>query len=144
MNYSPAVLERVRDPRFAGALPREDADVGTGEATGIGLVELVAIDRVIEEVGEVRVEIEVVRERISSQVRPRGRVAALPFGGCRIAAGRSTRRRVHAAEPQPVASFIDVGEHRHRGAVPPGLYHYQPDACASILDLRQVLFGHLA
>ena len=32
MNYSAAVLERVRNPKFAGALPREAADVGTGEA----------------------------------------------------------------------------------------------------------------
>lgn len=32
MNYSAAVLERVRDPRFAGALPRDEANVGTGEA----------------------------------------------------------------------------------------------------------------
>ena len=32
MNYSPAVLERVRDPRFAGALPKDAPDVGTGEA----------------------------------------------------------------------------------------------------------------
>ena len=32
MNYSPAVLERVRDPKYAGALPRDAADVGTGEA----------------------------------------------------------------------------------------------------------------
>ena len=31
MNYSPAVLERVRHPKFAGALPRDAADVGTGE-----------------------------------------------------------------------------------------------------------------
>lgn len=32
MNYSTAVLERVRDPRHAGALPREEEGVGTGEA----------------------------------------------------------------------------------------------------------------
>jgi nitrogen fixation NifU-like protein len=32
MNYSSAVLERVRDPRFAGALPRDEVHVGTGEA----------------------------------------------------------------------------------------------------------------
>lgn len=32
MNYSAAVLERVRDPKFAGALPRDETHVGTGEA----------------------------------------------------------------------------------------------------------------
>lgn len=32
MQYSPAVLERVRDPKFVGALPRDEAAVGTGEA----------------------------------------------------------------------------------------------------------------
>jgi nitrogen fixation NifU-like protein len=32
MNYSPAVLERVREPKFVGWLPRDAADVGTGEA----------------------------------------------------------------------------------------------------------------
>jgi nitrogen fixation NifU-like protein len=32
MNYSSAVLARVRAPKFAGALPRDEANVGTGEA----------------------------------------------------------------------------------------------------------------
>jgi nitrogen fixation NifU-like protein len=32
MNYSTAVLERIRDPKFAGALPRDEVTVGTGEA----------------------------------------------------------------------------------------------------------------
>jgi nitrogen fixation protein NifU and related proteins len=32
MNYSPAVLERVRDPKHVGWLPRDASDVGTGEA----------------------------------------------------------------------------------------------------------------
>ena len=32
MQYSPAVLERVRDPKFVGALPRDEEAVGTGEA----------------------------------------------------------------------------------------------------------------
>ena len=32
MQYSPAVLERVRDPRHVGWMPRDAADVGTGEA----------------------------------------------------------------------------------------------------------------
>jgi NifU-like protein involved in Fe-S cluster formation len=32
MNYSPAVLERVRDPKNVGWLPRDAPDVGTGEA----------------------------------------------------------------------------------------------------------------
>ena len=32
MNYSPAVLERVRDPKYVGWLPRDAPDVGTGEA----------------------------------------------------------------------------------------------------------------
>ena len=30
--YSPAVLERVRDPKYVGWLPRDAPDVGTGEA----------------------------------------------------------------------------------------------------------------
>jgi nitrogen fixation NifU-like protein len=30
--YSAAVLERVRDPKYVGWLPRDAADVGTGEA----------------------------------------------------------------------------------------------------------------
>ena len=32
MSYSVAVLERVRDPKHAGWLPRDAPDVGTGEA----------------------------------------------------------------------------------------------------------------
>ena len=32
MQYSPAVLERVRDPKHVGWMPRDAADVGTGEA----------------------------------------------------------------------------------------------------------------
>jgi len=32
MNYSSAVLERVRDPKNVGWLPRDAVDVGTGEA----------------------------------------------------------------------------------------------------------------
>ena len=32
MNYSPAVLARVREPKHVGWLPREAPDVGTGEA----------------------------------------------------------------------------------------------------------------
>ena len=32
MNYSVAVLERVRDPKYVGWLPRDAPDVGTGEA----------------------------------------------------------------------------------------------------------------
>lgn len=32
MGYSPQVLARVREPRLVGALPKDDPDVGTGEA----------------------------------------------------------------------------------------------------------------
>ncbi|MFN2448024.1 MAG: iron-sulfur cluster assembly scaffold protein [Vicinamibacterales bacterium] len=32
MRYSQQVLARVRAPRFVGALPKDDANVGTGEA----------------------------------------------------------------------------------------------------------------
>ena len=32
MKYSPAVLERVRNPKNVGWLPRDGPDVGTGEA----------------------------------------------------------------------------------------------------------------
>jgi nitrogen fixation protein NifU and related proteins len=32
MNYSPAVLDRVRDPKHVGALPKDAEDIGTGEA----------------------------------------------------------------------------------------------------------------
>jgi iron-sulfur cluster assembly enzyme ISCU, mitochondrial len=32
MSDSPAVLSRVRDPKYVGWLPRDAADVGTGEA----------------------------------------------------------------------------------------------------------------
>ena len=32
MHYSPAVLERVRDPKYVGWMPRDAADEGTGEA----------------------------------------------------------------------------------------------------------------
>lgn len=35
MNYSPAVLERVRDPKHVGWLNRDAPDVGTGEAGSI-------------------------------------------------------------------------------------------------------------
>lgn len=32
MTYSPQVLSRVQEPKLAGALPKDDPDVGTGEA----------------------------------------------------------------------------------------------------------------
>jgi NifU-like protein involved in Fe-S cluster formation len=32
VNYSSAVLDRVREPKYAGWLPRDAPDVGTGEA----------------------------------------------------------------------------------------------------------------
>ncbi len=32
MHYSPAVIERARDAKYAGWLPRDAQDVGTGEA----------------------------------------------------------------------------------------------------------------
>jgi nitrogen fixation NifU-like protein len=32
VRYSPAVLERVRDPKHVGWMPRDAEDVGTGEA----------------------------------------------------------------------------------------------------------------
>lgn len=32
MTYSPAVLERVRDPKFVGWMNKDASDVGTGEA----------------------------------------------------------------------------------------------------------------
>ncbi|HYU79165.1 MAG TPA: iron-sulfur cluster assembly scaffold protein [Vicinamibacterales bacterium] len=32
MRYSNAVLDRVRDPKFVGALPKDERNVGTGEA----------------------------------------------------------------------------------------------------------------
>ena len=35
MNYSVAVLERVRDPKYVGWLPRDAPDVGTGESGAI-------------------------------------------------------------------------------------------------------------
>jgi NifU-like protein involved in Fe-S cluster formation len=35
MQYSPAVLERVRHPKYVGWLPRDARDVGTGEAGSI-------------------------------------------------------------------------------------------------------------
>jgi NifU-like protein involved in Fe-S cluster formation len=35
MRYSTAVLDRVRNPRFAGWLPRDEAGVGTGEAGSV-------------------------------------------------------------------------------------------------------------
>lgn len=43
MNYSAAVLERVRDPKFVGWLPRDAPDVGTGEA---GRIELGTMTRI--------------------------------------------------------------------------------------------------
>lgn len=36
MNESPAVLERVRNPKHVGWLPRDAPDVGTGEAGTVG------------------------------------------------------------------------------------------------------------
>jgi NifU-like protein involved in Fe-S cluster formation len=35
MNYSPAVLARVREPKYVGWMPRDASDVGTGEAGSI-------------------------------------------------------------------------------------------------------------
>ena len=32
MHYSPEVLARIRDPKHVGWMPRDAADVGTGEA----------------------------------------------------------------------------------------------------------------
>ncbi len=56
MNYSAAVLERVRDPKFVGWLPRDAADVGTGEAGSLerGTVTRIQlrIDPVTRRIGE--------------------------------------------------------------------------------------------
>jgi NifU-like protein involved in Fe-S cluster formation len=56
MGYSAAVLERVRDPKFAGWLPRDAPDVGTGEAgtaeRGTVTRIQVRIDRATGRIGE--------------------------------------------------------------------------------------------
>ena len=49
MNYSSAVLDRVRDPKFAGALPKDEQNVGTGEA---GTLELGTMTRIQLRVGQ--------------------------------------------------------------------------------------------
>jgi nitrogen fixation NifU-like protein len=55
MQYSPAVLERVRNPKFAGALPKDAADVGTGEAGSLDQGTMVRIQiRVAEDGRRVR------------------------------------------------------------------------------------------
>ena len=56
MNYSPAVLERVRDPKNVGWLPRDAADVGTGEAGTLERGSMtriqVRVDRTTRRIGE--------------------------------------------------------------------------------------------
>jgi nitrogen fixation protein NifU and related proteins len=48
MKYSAAVLDRVRDPKYAGWLPRDAQDVGTGEA---GTLERGTVTRIQVRVG---------------------------------------------------------------------------------------------
>ena len=48
MKYSAAVLDRVRDPKYVGWLPRDAADVGTGEA---GTLERGTVTRIQVRVG---------------------------------------------------------------------------------------------
>jgi NifU-like protein involved in Fe-S cluster formation len=43
MGYSAAVLERARDPKNTGWLPRDAPDVGTGEVGAAGLETVVRI-----------------------------------------------------------------------------------------------------
>ena len=56
MSVSAAVLERVRDPKFEGWLPRDAPDVGTGEAgaaeRGTAVRIQVRIDRSTRRIGE--------------------------------------------------------------------------------------------
>jgi NifU-like protein involved in Fe-S cluster formation len=56
MNYSPAVLERVRDPKNVGWLPRDAPDVGTGEAGTLERGSMtriqVRVDRTTRRIGE--------------------------------------------------------------------------------------------
>ncbi len=56
MNYSPAVLERVRDPKNVGWLPRDASDVGTGEAGTLERGSMtriqVRVDRTTRRIGE--------------------------------------------------------------------------------------------
>jgi nitrogen fixation NifU-like protein len=51
MKYSAAVLDRVRDPKYVGWLPRDAADVGTGEA---GTLERGTVTRIQVRVGTAR------------------------------------------------------------------------------------------
>ncbi len=54
MKYSSAVLERIREPRFAGTLSSTDANVGTGEAGSLESGTLIRVqirvdaDRVVD------------------------------------------------------------------------------------------------
>lgn len=53
MNYSPAVLERVRNPKFAGALPRDEINVGTGEAGSLDEGTMTRIQVRVDESGRI-------------------------------------------------------------------------------------------
>jgi nitrogen fixation protein NifU and related proteins len=48
MKYSAAVLDRVRDPKYVGWLPRDATDVGTGEA---GTLERGTVTRIQVRIG---------------------------------------------------------------------------------------------
>ena len=58
MNYSQAVLERVREPKYVGWLPRDAPDVGTGEA---GSIERGSMTRI-------QVRVDATTERITEAV----------------------------------------------------------------------------
>ena len=53
MNYSPAVLARVRDPKHVGWMPRDAADVGTGEAGSLDRGTLTRIQVRIADAGRI-------------------------------------------------------------------------------------------
>jgi len=53
-SYSSEVLARLREPRNLGSLPREDPDVGTGEAREEGTGRLVRVQLRVDSVGVVR------------------------------------------------------------------------------------------
>ena len=89
MSYSAAVLERVRNPRRVGSLPRESRDVGTGEAGSIegGTMARIQVRVVDGRIAEARFRVFGCSAAIASASLVAERLEGAPIAGAVPAAG---------------------------------------------------------
>jgi NifU-like protein involved in Fe-S cluster formation len=106
--YGPAVLARLRDPRFAGRLPRGEPGVGTGEAGDGERGELVRIQLRVERDGRIA--------RACFQAFGCPATIAAASLAAEWAHGRSLAE-AQRLEPEWLAVPLELGAERRRSAV---------------------------